>query len=93
VPRWRIRFLDDDDHHGEQGGDFHASRACGWLHPAEVADAVLTRRNHVLQIAAHELVRGERAFLAVTQKANIQWGLYCLVHNLEKIGHYGAMNN
>jgi hypothetical protein len=63
------------------------------MHPAEVADAVLTRRQHVLQIAAHKLVRGKRAFLAVTQKANIQWRLYWLVHNLDKIGHYGAMNN
>ena len=64
VPRWRIRFLEHDDDDSQQGGDFHASRACGWMHPAEVADAVLTRRQHVLQIAAHKRVRGERAFLA-----------------------------
>jgi len=93
VPRWRIRFLEHDDDDSQQGGDFHASGARGRMHPAEVADAVLTRRQHVLQIAPHELVRGKRAFLAVTQKVNIQWRLYCLVHNLEKIGHYGAMNN
>ena len=23
------------------------------------------------------------------RSVNIQWRLYCLVHNLEKIGHYG----
>lgn len=23
-------------------------------------------------------------------KVNIQWKLYCMVHNLEKIGHYGS---
>jgi Transposase and inactivated derivatives len=34
-----------------------------------------------------------RSTLRGTQKVNIQWRLYCLVHNLEKIGHYGAMNN
>jgi hypothetical protein len=27
-------------------------------------------------------LRGER-------KVNIQWRLYCMVHNLEKIGNYG----
>jgi hypothetical protein len=34
-----------------------------------------------------------RSTLRGTHKVNIQWRLYCLVHNLEKIGHYGAMNN
>ncbi len=34
-----------------------------------------------------------RSTLRGTRKVNIQWRLYCLVHNLEKIGHYGAINN
>ena len=34
-----------------------------------------------------------RSTLRGTRKVNVQWRLYCLVHNLEKIGHYGAMNN
>ena len=34
-----------------------------------------------------------RSTLRGTRKVNIQWRLYCLVHNLEKIGHYGKMNN
>jgi transposase len=34
-----------------------------------------------------------RSTLRGTRKVNIQWRLYCLVHNLEKIGRYGAMNN
>jgi len=34
-----------------------------------------------------------RSTLRDTRKVNVQWRLYCLVHNLEKIGHYGAMNN
>ena len=34
-----------------------------------------------------------RSTLRGTAKVNIQWRLYCLVHNLEKIGRYGAMNN
>lgn len=34
-----------------------------------------------------------RSTLRGTRKVNIQWRLYCLVHNLEKIGHYGTINN
>ena len=34
-----------------------------------------------------------RSTLRGTAKVNIQWRLYCLVHNLEKICRYGAMNN
>ncbi|HEY4249544.1 MAG TPA: IS1182 family transposase [Lacunisphaera sp.] len=34
-----------------------------------------------------------RSTLRGTRKVNLQWRLYCLVHNLEKIGHYGTMNN
>jgi transposase len=34
-----------------------------------------------------------RSTLRGTQKVNIQWKLYCLVHNLEKVGRYGAMDN
>jgi transposase len=37
--------------------------------------------------------RMDRSTLRGTLKVNIQWKLYCLVHNLEKIGRYGAMNN
>jgi hypothetical protein len=34
-----------------------------------------------------------RSTLRGMRKVNIQWRLYCLVHNLEKIGRYGPMNN
>lgn len=34
-----------------------------------------------------------RSTLRGTRKVNIQWKLYCLVHNLEKIGRYGSTNN
>jgi transposase len=42
-------------------------------------------------IAAHK--RMDRSTLRGTIKVNIQWKLYCIVHNLEKIGRYGGMNN
>lgn len=34
-----------------------------------------------------------RSTLRGTVKVNIQWQLYCLVHNLEKVARYGRMNN
>lgn len=34
-----------------------------------------------------------RSTLRGKLKVNIQWRLYCMVHNLEKIGRFGAMNN
>jgi hypothetical protein len=34
-----------------------------------------------------------RSTLRGKAKANIQWKLYCMVHNLEKIARYGGMNN
>jgi transposase len=34
-----------------------------------------------------------RSTLRGTLKVNIQWKLYCMVHNLEKIGRFGAANN
>ena len=34
-----------------------------------------------------------RSTLRGTRKVNIQWRLYCLVHNLEKVGHYGSITN
>jgi transposase len=42
-------------------------------------------------IAAHKGMN--RSTLRGLAKVNIQWKLYCLVHNLEKIARYGAMNN
>lgn len=38
-------------------------------------------------------VTGTARTLRGTRKVNIQWRLYCLVHNLGKIGRYGALNN
>lgn len=34
-----------------------------------------------------------RSTLRGTKKVNTQWKLYCLVHNLEKIGRFGGSNN
>lgn len=34
-----------------------------------------------------------RSTLRGTLKVNIQWKLYCMVHNLEKVGRYGSGNN
>ena len=34
-----------------------------------------------------------RSTLRGTAKVNIQWKLYCMVHNLGKIGRYGAGRN
>jgi hypothetical protein len=34
-----------------------------------------------------------RSTLRGMRKVNVQWRLYCLVHNLGKIGRYGSMNN
>jgi hypothetical protein len=34
-----------------------------------------------------------RSTLRGTRKVNIQWKLYCIVHNLEKIGRYGTTAN
>jgi hypothetical protein len=51
----------DHDEDSEEGLDFEASSfGCG-VEPAEVADAVESGRQDVLEIAAHELIGGERA--------------------------------
>jgi hypothetical protein len=34
-----------------------------------------------------------RSTLRGTLKVNTQWKLYCLVHNLEKIGRYGLLRS
>lgn len=34
-----------------------------------------------------------RSTLRGTLKVNIQWKLYCMVHNLEKVGRFGSSNN
>jgi hypothetical protein len=34
-----------------------------------------------------------RSTLRGTRKVNIQWKLYCMFHNLEKIGRSGRSNN
>ncbi len=42
-------------------------------------------------IAAHK--RMDRSTLRGVLKVNIQWRLYCLVHNLEKVSRCGALSN
>ena len=42
-------------------------------------------------IAGHK--RMDRSTLRGKVKVNIQWKLYCMVHNLEKIGRYGTGRN
>jgi len=42
-------------------------------------------------IAAHK--RMDRSTLRGKGKVNIQWKLYCMVHNLEKVARYGRMDN
>ena len=52
-----------------------------------------------LQLAIVEPVFGNikaqkrlnRFTLRTKEKVNIQWGLYCTIHNIEKIANYGAM--
>jgi len=58
--------------------------------------AIYSRRLGIVEpvfghIAGHK--RMDRSTLRGTVKVNIQWRLYCLVHNLEKVARYGAMNN
>jgi hypothetical protein len=42
-------------------------------------------------IAAHK--RMDRSTLRGKEKVNIQWKLYCIVHNLEKVARYRRMDN
>lgn len=42
-------------------------------------------------IAGHK--RMDRSTLRGRIKVNIQWKLYCMVHNLEKVARYGRMDN
>jgi hypothetical protein len=42
-------------------------------------------------IAGHK--RMDRSTLRGKAKVNIQWKLYCIVHNLEKVARYGRMDN
>jgi hypothetical protein len=55
--------------------------------------AIYSRRLGIVEpvfghIAAHK--RMDRSTLRGRTKVNIQWKLYCMVHNLEKISRYGA---
>ena len=43
------------------------------------------------QIAGHK--RMDHSTLLGRNKVNIQWKLYCMVHNLEKVARYGGMDN
>src|SRR2546423_10458298 len=64
VPRERRKFLDaNDDHDRKEGLDLEPSRFSSGMKPAKIADAVQSGWEHVLQVAAHELVGRERAFV------------------------------
>jgi hypothetical protein len=64
VPRGRcIRVFAYNNDDREERLDVHAPGLSRRMHPAKVADAVLSRRQDMLQIPPDELVRSERAFL------------------------------
>ena len=61
-------------------------------------DTALGREIYGLRIATIEPVFGnirynkglDRFTYRTKEKVDIQWLLYCLVHNIEKIAHYGV---
>jgi hypothetical protein len=58
--------------------------------------AIYSRRLGIVEpvfghIAGHK--RMDHSTLRGKVKVNIQWKLYCMVHNLEKIARYGGMDN
>jgi transposase len=58
--------------------------------------AIYSRRLGIVEpvfghIAGHK--RMDRSTLRGKAKVNLQWKLYCLVHNLEKIARYGRLDN
>jgi len=64
MPRGRRRFLDanyDDDR--KEGLDLESAGFSSRMEPAKIADAVQSGWEHVLEVAAHELVGGERTFV------------------------------
>ena len=64
VPFDRLRRRGrDDDRLLQQRLHAHAARLGRGMHPAEVADAMLSGRRHVLQVTPQELLGGERATL------------------------------
>ncbi len=60
-------------------------------------DTLLGRENYGMRIGNIEPVFGnirynkglDRFTYRGKEKVNVQWLLYCLVHNIEKIAHYG----
>ena len=61
VPRRRdVRCSANHDDDGEERLDFHLTRFGGWMQPAEVAHSVLSRQQHVPQIAPHKTTPGLR---------------------------------
>ena len=48
-----------------------------------------------LEFAIHTLVGGrmDRLSLRGKIKVNIQWLLYCMVHNIEKVANYGYLGD
>ena len=65
---------------GSQDHDFVMDAAMGGLLEVELG-----------RIAAQKGMN--RSTLRGTLKVNIQWKLYCIVNNLEKIAHFSPLNN
>lgn len=90
------RSRDRDAHLANESEDRHTGRP-GALQPlARRAYGSESRRLGIVEpvfghIAGHK--RMDRSTLRGRTKVNTQWQLYCLVHNLEKVARYGAMNN
>ena len=54
-----------------------------WLLPARRLEPITVRMREGMN----------RSTLRGSRKVNVQWRLYCMVHNLEKVGRFGTGNN
>jgi len=64
MPQGRRRLFDaNDDEDGQESLDLEPSPFSRRMKPTKIADAMQSDRQHMLQIAAHELVGRERAFV------------------------------
>jgi len=79
-----------------EGGEERPAQSFSQKMQAKI-DTLLGRENYGMRIGTIEPVFGnirynkgmDRFTYRGKEKVNVQWLLYCLVHNIEKIAHYG----
>ena len=82
---------------GAPGGVLHRGRAQGRIAQKHKIDSEEGRARYGQRFATVEPVFGNirhnkrlnRFTLRGQRKVDTQWKLYCLVHNIEKLAHYG----